>query len=269
MPKVPKKKLSLKERRQRARMLFISSLALGGLILVVSTLFGVHHPSVRIANISVVGTTLAPSDLIHTSVSNSLSGSYFFIIPKNSIFFFPKEGIKRTLHDAFHTIEEVSVSRSGFNSITIAVGERTPVALWCGAVGEGGGDCFLMDASGYVFTKAQNPPSELVHFLGGGVSKPLGDVFLEGGFENLRAYIDDLKTATNRTPYSVLVDMYGDVRVTFAEGGELRFTSDNASSALLDNIASVFSSRRFETDEALEYADFRFGNKIYVKFVGE
>lgn len=264
-----KKKLSLKERRQRRRVFLISSLATLGLVLVVGALFGIQHPSVRIAEVAVVGVERAPSDLIQKSVSDALVGSYFFIIPKNSIFFFPKNSIEKTLRDLFHTIKEVSIVRSSFHTITVKVEERAPVALWCGSESADAENCFLMDSSGYVFMKDQNPPTDLIRFVGGGVSKPLGDVFLEGEFESLRTYVDDVTVATDRTPYAVSVDTYGDVRVIFTEGGELRFTSRNASSALLDNIASVFASRRFETDEVLEYADFRFGNKIYVKFVGE
>lgn len=264
-----KKKLSLKERRQRRRVFLISSLAVVGLTLVVGALFGIQHSSVRIAEVAIVGVERAPHDLIQKSVSDTLVGSYFFIIPKNSIFFFPKSSIEKTLRNSFHVVNEVSVVRSRLNAIAVKVKERTPIALWCGSESVEAENCFLMDSSGYVFMKAQNPPTDLIHFVGGGVSKPLGDIFLEGEFETLRAYVGNLKVATDRTPHIVSVDAYGDVRVIFAEGGELRFTSRNASSALLDNIASVFASRRFETEEVLEYADFRFGNKIYVKFVGE
>jgi hypothetical protein len=55
--------------------------------------------------------------------------------------------------------------------------------------------------------------------------------------------------------------------LTFVEGGTLRFVRTGDTGATLANIASVFGSETFRSDRLFEYADFRYGDKVYVKFL--
>jgi hypothetical protein len=51
------------------------------------------------------------------------------------------------------------------------------------------------------------------------------------------------------------------------QGGTLKFVRTADRPVLLDNIASIFSARGLSASETLDYADFRFGDKVYVKFL--
>lgn len=283
-----KKKRPLKERRRRARMLALFALAFTVLALLASAVIGLRRPEVTIASVEVFGTRIAREDLVHRQVTDLLHGSYLFLIPRANTFFYPHARIVKDIKSTFLPVKDVRVSRSGFTALSVRVEERAPAALWCrpaspsaptaGPAAEPeelaaatSARCFLMDEDGFVFAPAQGDtaPAELPRFLGKLSADPLGETYLSGSLGTLRIFLDKLARAAKRTPGEVLVDEHDDVYVRFAEGGEVRFTRADQSDALLDNIASVFASSRFDAGDTLEYADFRFGSKIYVKFEGE
>ncbi|MEK9176695.1 MAG: hypothetical protein AAB923_00190, partial [Patescibacteria group bacterium] len=96
---------------------------------------------------------------------------------------------------------------------------------------------------------------------------PIGNTYIPEDFAALKSFVEEVSSTARRTPSSVLVEESGDVSLTFLQGGVLRFVRSADRHALLENIASVFSARPIGADEALEYADFRFGDKVYVKFL--
>lgn len=281
-----KKKRPLKERRRRARMLALFALAFAVLALLASAVIGLRRPEITIASVEVFGTAIAREDLVHRQVTDLLHGSYLFLIPRANTFFYPHARIVKDIKSTFLPVKDVRVSRSGFTALSVRVKEREAAALWCRPASnaqpadvateaeEAAGAptrCFLMDEDGFVFAPAQGDtaPAELLRFLGKLSADPLGETYLSGSLGTLRIFLDKLARAAKRTPGEVLVDEHDDVYVRFAESGEVRFTRADQSDALLDNIASVFASSRFAEDDELDYADFRFGSKIYVKFVGE
>lgn len=263
----PKRKLTLKERRRRAR-LFIVYGALGVLVTVlIASAVGLRHPRVTIQTISVSPLQFSRSELVSTAVEELLLGSYFFLIPKNSGFFVPIKKIEDTIQKQFHSVQSITVERDGFSKLALTIEERVPDALWCDSFEETA-RCFIMDERGFIF--APRREERALRVFSGSISRdPMGETFLNGEFPRLREFLVTLSQVTKKTPKYIRVDEHGDVWVSLVEGGEVRFVLSDMSVALSDSIASVFASRRFTSGETLEYADFRFGNKVYVKFVGE
>ena len=262
---VARRKLRLQEIRRRKRY----ALCALGLVVFVAAFSGLvfllRLPEVTINSVAVSETEYVRNELVLEMVNGMLEGNYLLVIPRSNTFLYPKHAIQRDMFALFPSVERVKFSRIGFNTLSISITERTPVAEWCSNPGTSS-PCYLLDNGGFVFAPQRVQGSSFVVYGGGLTGDPLGQTYLSGEFQSIQEFVQDLKKVTERNPKTVLIDEHDDVSVTFKEGGELRFAVESANGTLLDNIASVFASRRFHSDDILEYADFRFGNKIYVKF---
>lgn len=261
---MPKKKRTLKEKRARKRNILIGVGVFALVVIVVGIGFLSRLPEVTITEVRVDGTAFIDEEAVRAFVHEKLAGSYLWVVPRKNTFFYPEHTIEKTLPDVFLPINLVDVTRDGFTSIVVAIEERQSVATWCASTASSS-PCYLMDSTGFLFEEETESPG-VVTYVGGVSGEPLGSYFIDGEFPVLRDIIDGMHAATNRSVAQVVIDEYDDIYVYFREGGEVRFVRAYEPKTLLDNIASVFSSRRFETEEYLEYADFRFGNKVYVKF---
>lgn len=123
-----------------------------------------------------------------------------------------------------------------------------------------------MDQSGFIFAAATDTAAYESYY--GAVSgNPIGATYLAGGFASLKATVDGVGASISQTPTEVLVDNnLTDVSMALAGGGVVRFTRSTDTQSTITNIASVFASQSFVDHPQFEYADFRFGDKVYVKF---
>jgi cell division septal protein FtsQ len=259
-----KKKASLKERRQAWAYALIIGAVLLFIVIIGGIAYAVRLPDVTLSSIEISGENFTTASDIEKVVRDQLAGSYLFLIPRQSGIFYPKSDIERALKESFVPINQVSIHRDSFTTLSVSLQERVPVARWCISSALDS-PCYLMDEAGLLFTRSDTNVQNLFTYEGGDFQ--VGDTFLEGNLPSLREFIDKLPLATKRTPEKITVDTNNDVFVHFVDGGELRFVFGTDPGLLLENITSVFSSKRFATNEALEYVDFRFGNKVYVKFV--
>ncbi len=259
--------------------------AAGTSVVVVSLalVFYVSHLSpITISEVTVSGTNLVSADEVKQSVMAKLSGSYAYLIPHANTIFAPFSGIRDAVLSSFPPVATVSVSRNGWNALEISVTERESVALWCAGIppGEISNDnnqasasasdtkngCYLMDGDGFVFAPSAEDPS-YVHYFGELSGNPIGKKYLDGGFASLQKTLKGIGESVHRTPTEALVDNKNqDVSIAFAEGGVVRFVRATDSVSTLQNIASVFASQNFKDHSDFEYVDFRFGDKVYVKF---
>lgn len=262
-------KLRLKDRRRR---LMWVKVAAGSSVVAVSLAFiwyvG-HLPALTISSVEVSGTNSVSSDSVKILVSEKLQGSYAYIIPHNNSLVFPEQDIRAQMLAQFPPIASLSISRVGLTGLSIKIEERTPVALWCGANVNVTSECYSVDATGFVFAEA-NEDTALIHFYGDVGEHPIGTTYLDGGFASLHTLVKDIGTTIERAPKAVATDTTTkDVVLTFADGGILKFVQTTNDQATLENVASVFASQSFKKNKQFEYVDFRFGDKVYVKFKGE
>lgn len=257
-----KRRVSLHTRRARARRVVFAALFLLALMLCGALVYGISRPEVLIHSISVSGANRLDAQSIERVVEEAMQGAYLGIIPRASTFVFPREAVRRTLLETFPPLADVSLARNGFTSLTVSVHERAPVARWC-SLSE---DCFVVDAVGMLFDAPGESERGLILYTSQDDLR-LRSVFYDGGFSHLAERIERVSRAALRTPVQVRIDG-PDARVLFAEGGEVWFETGAASPHLEENVRTVFSSRGI-TEREFEYVDFRFGNKVFVKFVGE
>ncbi len=240
-------------------------------------------PQVTIAEVDVSGTNLVPAADVQALVMQKLSGTYAFFVPRANALVVPDGSLAAAIEASFPPVQSVSLSTQGFTKLAVAITERQPAALWCAGIPSGEiandqnnatstsaapspGGCYLMDSTGFIFAPSATTTGFL-SFYGGVSGNPIGSTYLTGGFASLQGELQNIASSIHRTPTETLVDNNGtDVSVAFAEGGVVRFIRTADVQSTVDNIASVFASQSFQQNTNFEYADFRFGSKVYVKF---
>jgi len=111
-------------------------------------------PTFRIGQVDAQGPN--PAVLKQIAV-NYTSGTYFHLLPRNSIFFFPRQHIRTAITDADPEVSAVSIARTSFSSIAISTVPRAEAFLWCGTSIDAplpDGDCYEADIQGFIFKDA-------------------------------------------------------------------------------------------------------------------
>ena len=153
----------LRARRRAARARLVAVLGIFGIFLVVLVFIGLWQPRVRVVHITIPsgGTTVQV-------VRSALSGTYFGVVPRDSIFFFSAARVRAAVLAANPTIAAVSVARTGFNSILVTPDHRTALARWCGRAAtstpadtlaqdvlqSGAGSCYFFDSTGFLYASS-------------------------------------------------------------------------------------------------------------------
>lgn len=146
-----RRRISIVKRRRRARLIRVFSVASVVFVLLLGLgIYGMWQQVVRITNIEIAGTRkVEPTALVDTIHAN-ISGTRF-IIPRDSIFFFPRRAVIRAVKERFPRIRTLQLQRAGFSKLKVSVTERTPKLEWCGEAQGDTQNCFLVDETGFLF----------------------------------------------------------------------------------------------------------------------
>lgn len=263
LPKTP-----LKERRRKQRTLFYTVLAGTVVVLTALSFYLIWLPALRISVVEVSG---PHADEVRTSVQNTFVGTYAYLIPKNSIFFFPKERARLRVLSEHPDISAVAFSRTSFHSVAVVGTPRTAALTWCGALYESEPlNCYDADIEGLIFA-----PSTGIASSSGAlrVFAPLSQEPNESGspvgltVDGAGRLPDALRFVKAIRELGVPISglaLRGDeadlrlpsgARITYVLGRE-REAAQLAASAL-PNVP--FSSG------TIQYVDLRFSGKVYVK----
>ncbi len=142
----------LKVRRKKAkrRLLILFSVLL--VVLLGVSVYVLWRPALRVQNISIAGFDASTLEPI---VKDTLSGTYAWILPHDSIFFFSALRIRGAVMNAYPDIATVSVSRTGFDSIKIETTERVSAFDWCGSSADTAiTTCYSTDEEGFIFAQS-------------------------------------------------------------------------------------------------------------------
>lgn len=153
----PRSNERLRDRRRKKHR------ALGIVLLLILTLLfaaGVYllwRPAFRIATVEVAG---VHTQEVHILAADVLSGTYAYIVPRNSIYFFPTEALRSRILLEYPDISAVSITRTSFGSITVTTLPRTSAFLWCGETMLASKElphCYNVDSEGLVFEEVTTP----------------------------------------------------------------------------------------------------------------
>lgn len=266
----------LRRRKELVKKIIItSSVIFFALILFV---FVINRSALRIEKVNIFGTNIIREDEVLGSVNAVISGKYFFLIPKNSVFFYSKEKIKNELSGKFGRIEAVYPAIDNGNTLVVSISERSPKYLWCGEEflvnKHADGKCYFMDKAGVIFVKSPDfSPNVFFTFYGplASTTEPIGAILF--GTEELNRIVSFRDSVSDMgfdsKSFAILKD--GDYELNLARSGKILFNKKDDFTKLVDNILLAVTSLPLSEEikskiNSLLYIDVRFGNKVFYKF---
>lgn len=267
--------------RLKRKKIIIKASVIAGLVLflVVVAVWGSYNENVRIVNVYIEGNDVVLDKKIKALIDEQIRGKYFYIIPKNNIFIYPKNSIKNKILETFKRIYYVKISISDFTSIVVTVKERKPYAVWCGEnpnkdKENNKNECYFIDSDGFLFAKSPIFSGDVYFTVYGDIinfkdSNILGSVFLgKERFKKLMR-LKDLLNKEGIKVYKLTQKENGDFQFYISSGGVLMFNELQDMEKLLRNLVSAIEVKKNENkniNKGLEYIDVRFNNKVIFKF---
>lgn len=262
-------------RKRRSSLFKFLFFVLVLVILVAGSAYLLKRPEVMIKNIILDGNETVPTEEIVGFVREKLSGSYFFVFPRSSIFIYPQRQIEESIPLKFTKIENVEVVFNSFDSISVTVKERNPKALWCGENRLEGGipECFFLDEKGLLYTRSPAFTGDVYFRFYGplGEGSSIGQHFLpESKFKEISFFLQFLMESDIQA-VELAVGNENDYELYLENGTKVLFAQDGDLSLILDNLQSILLSDDLKEHGTvgIDYIDLRFGNKVYYKFIDE
>jgi hypothetical protein len=249
-------------------------------------LIAVWLPQLRVSEVTAEG---PGAEQAVEAARSALSGTYAFILPRNSIFFLPKDEIREAVLMSESQIAALSIRRTSFHSIALTGTPRAKAFIWCGTTIDASfadGGCFEADAEGLVFRQAGVSTSTVVLSTGDETPATAGDFRIFAPLDreigegqtpvgarvmNHEAIPDALRFVkairSLNVPVSALAlrgdeaDLWlsGPTRITYVLGAE----------EMAAQLAASVVPALDLTNGSVQYVDLRFSGKAYVKRYGE
>lgn len=116
------------------------------------------HPALAISKIEIFGVEVEAAPVMESAAWKAMEGRYVGIFPRASTLMYPDMAIVREVASSSPRVHSVKVSKSGLNSLAIAIAERTPEAVVCADLPDltesrlaESDRCYFADARGYLF----------------------------------------------------------------------------------------------------------------------
>ena len=254
-------------RRRRRRRNFRFLLWSVGVLAVLGGLIGILHlPNLKVENIDLKGNTFSSANNVLLTIKDDISGNYFGVIPKSSVFVYPKRKIESDILEKYKSIEKVTIKATNLQSIAVNVMERKLHSLWCRE-----SNCYLMDDGGYIFSIAPDYSHDLYFVYSGLVTaaNPIGQNFLPSPeFQEVNEFIENVKKLSLQ-PVSLRATDPQDFQLSLDSGARILFTNNQPYETTLSNLQTILdpnnpAGTRIDLSK-IDYVDLRFGNKIYYK----
>lgn len=243
------------------------------LIIIVAILFGVvsvfRIQSLRVSKIAVKGNTSLGSENLGAAVLSQMSGNYISLFPRDSIFLYDKNNIKRELLKDFPQIYEASLETNFPKSLTLTVEERVTYGLFCEDE-----KCAFVDSNGEVFQMAPNY-SDGVYLtfvpLGTTTVKKIENDFKkfnllpESEFLDLKEFLSQLRKIGVHAN-KVAIGDEGNYEIYTRKGWYIILAKSANLDAAVGNLNILLKEKIKKGENLLDYVDLRFGNKIFYKF---
>ncbi|MCX6712975.1 MAG: hypothetical protein NTY66_02070 [Candidatus Vogelbacteria bacterium] len=279
---------ALAKKKRAGKIVFLSVLfllvVLGAGYLLVSSIF-------LIKNISVGGNTLVESAEISNYLIGALTGKYFYLFPKSSVFLYARKDLENGLLAKFPRLKNSVIELVDRNTIQVEVSERGTDAVWCGkemATASSTGEtdrCYFADESGFVF--AESPlfsGSSFIELRGSLPAEPIGNRPLPENTYRLVSrfarYLTEIfaKTAHDNYRLTATVIREGEYRAMIADSDRpevgnwvVIFDNEESADEIAGNLFSIFESPAFRKEmllhkNGLESIDLRNGKKVFYRF---
>lgn len=267
----------LRDKRRHARRRLVYVIAFLLLLMLAAAVYGLQQSSVRVSHISVFGASDAGQTSLTSITESALQGRFLGIVPRDSIFFYPEDRIRKAILEAHGDIATVSIFRSGLTGLSMKVVHRVPIARWCPeplakAVSTSTPSepsyeaCVLFDDSGLLFaTTSEVPlvnPFIVYTALSTSTSNVRGQVVPQA--ELLPAIFNfarELGTFGSPVASITIADAQATLELTSATRVQYVIGREqDAYTALVSG-----KNKLNLADSSLDYVDLRFPGKLYIK----
>lgn len=263
-------KRPLRDRRRDEAMRSLSLFAALTVIVAGALLFLLWRPEVRISTIVTEGGIRAEG--VEELALAELRGTYYFVIPRDSFFFYPEHAVRDAVLARYPEVAALSVGRSGFTSLTLEAVPRIASFHWCGAPETLGtdGSCYETDVEGFVFARAAVSAEE------SGMLRVYASLNQEGAEDSypLRSRVEGAPALPSVLQFVSSINALGipvasialrgdEVDLFVAPGTRLTYVIGKEQEAL-QNAKAAFPTLTL-TDGSVEYVDLRFDGKVYLR----
>lgn len=209
----------------------------------------------EIKDIEISGNQKIPLESIKNIAEGEVKSKIIGIIPKN-VFLADIKKIDNDILKSFPEAFKAEVKRKLFNSLSIIITERTPVASLCDNQ-----NCFKIDIEGVAF---ENGKEAIVLKTEKTVS--IGDrAIAKKDLSNILDIYNSIKSDV----LEILISDKGKIIARQKEGWEIYFKLDDSVNEQAENLKLVLEQKiPPENRKNLEYIDLRFGNRIFFKYRG-
>lgn len=258
----PEAKEPLKKRRKKAKKALFVALSIAAALLLVLLVIAAWQPVFRINDVVAEG---PHAEEARGQAAAELRGTYFFVLPRNSLFFIPERDIRARLLAAYPDVEAVSMKSKGLQTIAITLVPRAEAFVWCGTARALEHPCYSANAEGLLFAETATTTALLRMY--GPIEGQEGESPIRGRLvhaprvsEALR-FVKAMQTlgadVAELTFREDEADLYTEAgtRITYVLGRE----EEAAGIA-----ASVFPQLALN-DGSIQYVDLRFSGKAYFK----
>lgn len=269
----------LKKKRKKITtkysLLFLTLLVLTGFLS-----YGAHRKEVRISEVVLTGGILVTEKDISEESLNLISGSFFWLFPRNNSFLYSKKYLEENLMSKFRRIETINISLEGLNKMVVDITERKPIAVWCdklpgskkvkigsGVAGvtlatttiqsenepiqeeltskDSNPKCYFIDLHSTIFAEAPDFSGDAYFKYYGLVesANPIGQKFIASStqFTKINNFIDSVKKLKLK-PLYLRVKGEDEFALVIHGGGEIFFDSKKSLSLAFDNLETLLSS---------------------------
>lgn len=255
--------------KRRKRLLIVAGIIFVILVLLFLLSLWVSNTAwLKITRVSVSGENVIPQSSIEEVVQNGIEGRYAGMFSKANIFFYPKKKIAHDLRTLYPTLGTVDVRALDLHTVSVAVAERSPHALWCPSADLTG--CILLDEAGLGYAHAPEYSGHVYETYIGDVSEgPLPKQFLTpADFHSLSALVKTFsKKIAPDTVTTITVDSDNDAHLKTSGGYEILFALRDNGGDVFQRFTLTITAAPFTTHTLAEfqYIDLRFGDKVYYK----
>lgn len=234
-------------------------------LLVTLIYFVTRIESLQLRNVEVIGGQTIPHEAIEKVVQAGIEGSYFKLVPKRFMPFYPQDKLVESIF-AFNRIKNVAVERTKDQTLSVVFEEYTPYALWCEH--KDTESCLFIDGAGFAFAEAPSlEGSAFVRYIEDGVIPKNKTHSFETSFiTQTETFIENLKEKLSL--YVTHVRKVGnyDVEYTISGGAIIKVSQTIEMEKTFENLETILNSKEFMDIEpgSFQYIDLRFGDKVFV-----
>ncbi len=242
-----------------------------------------HRLEIRISKVELSGGILVTQPEVESKSLSYISGSYFWLFPKNNALLYPTKGLLNYLSLTFKRIDTVNIHRKDWRTIVVEITERKPIATWCDTLpnatstpmmedGVGVERCYFLDQNGTIFAPAPYFSGDAYFKYYGLVraDTPIGMQYLASTteFSEITDFIEAIKKLSIKPEY-LIAKGQDEFSLVTSGGGQIYFDTKIPLSVVAENLQALLRTPELSPsstqDLPVEYIDMRFGNKLFYK----